>query len=80
LQWCRENGCPWNNECSERAANSGHLEVLRWLRAEGAPWTVDVCAYAALNGHLEVLKWAKVGLHKLTIARKQLVSTLEPIQ
>ena len=40
-----------------RAAEGGHLEVLKWLRAEGCPWDAWVCARAACGGHLEVLNW-----------------------
>ena len=41
---------PW------RAAENGHLEVLKWARANGCPWNEETCRAAASSGHLEMLK------------------------
>ena len=38
LKWLRSEGCPWDEETCEMAAEGGHLEVLKWLRSEGCPW------------------------------------------
>ena len=43
----------------ERAAEGGHLEVLKWARANKCPWDEWTCKLAAAGGHLEVLKWAR---------------------
>jgi len=59
IKWLRENGCPWDEETCEYAAEKGHLEVLKWLRANGCPWNTYTCEYAADNGHLEILQWAR---------------------
>jgi hypothetical protein len=59
LQWCRENGCPWDEWSCTYAAQNGHLEVLKWARLNGCPWNEDTCSFAASNGHLEVVKWAR---------------------
>ena len=44
-----------------KAAEGGHLEVLKWLRSQDppCPWDGRTCAEAAQGGHLEVLKWAR---------------------
>lgn len=42
----------------DRAAENGHLRVLRWLhenRTEGC--TIRAMNWASLHGHLEVVKW-----------------------
>ena len=48
LRWARENGCDWNAETCECAADQGHLGILQWLRAEGCPWDWSTC-YQAVN-------------------------------
>ena len=45
--------------CSNAAAFSGHLELLKWLRANQCPWDELTCTRAAGNGHLKLLKWAR---------------------
>ena len=35
LKYCRENGCPWDEERRSAAAESGHLNILKWRRANG---------------------------------------------
>ena len=37
LQWAQANGCDWNAETCEKAAEEGHLAVLQWARANGCP-------------------------------------------
>ena len=59
LQWLRANGCPWDAETCDRAAEGGHLEVLQWARANGCLWSEETCAEAAGGGHLEVLQWLR---------------------
>ena len=44
---------------SEKAAEGGHLHVLKWLRANGCPWDEMACVGTAKGGHLEVLKWLR---------------------
>ena len=44
---------------SEKAAEGGHLHVLKWLRANGCPWDEGTCEKAAEGGHLAVLRWAR---------------------
>ena len=45
---------PW------RAAEKGHLELLKWLiESLGRPMKPILCAKAATGGHLEVLKWLR---------------------
>ena len=59
--WARENGCPWDEDTCENAAEFGLLEVLKWARANGCPWDEDTCTYAALNGHLGARERLPVG-------------------
>jgi hypothetical protein len=44
--------------CS-RAAESGHLEVLKWAREHDCEWDAATCSGAAMTGELEVLQWAR---------------------
>ena len=51
---------PWNEATAcMKAAEAGHLEVLKWARENGCPWDKRTCEFAAYYGHLEVLKWAR---------------------
>eukprot|EP00752_Nemacystus_decipiens_P018239 g16367.t1 len=59
LQWCRENGCPWDEATASEAAREGNMDILRYARRNGCPWNVLTCAYAAASGNLETLKWAR---------------------
>ena len=58
LKWLRSEGCPWDEEACQHAAEHGHLDVLKWLRSEGCPWDESTCNSAARTWKLDVLKWA----------------------
>ncbi|CAB9502238.1 ankyrin repeat protein [Seminavis robusta] len=58
MQWARQQGFPWHEYTSIKAAKHGHLEMLQWLRENGCPWDRQTCKAAAKFGHLEILKWA----------------------
>merc|ERR1711934_892925 len=59
VKWLRSEGCLWNEEACEDAAEGGHFEVLKWLRSEGCPWDENTCNFAAEGGQMEVLKWLR---------------------
>jgi hypothetical protein len=59
VQWCRQNGCPWDERTCAESARNGHLDVLQWCRENGCPWDERTCAFAALNGHLYILQWCR---------------------
>jgi|AntAceMinimDraft_1070359.scaffolds.fasta_scaffold14982_4 hypothetical protein len=61
LMWARENGCPWNKHTSMKAAEGGHLELLKWAREQEppCPWDEWTTAAAATGGRLEVLQWLR---------------------
>merc|ERR1711934_976475 len=59
VKWLRSEGCLWNEEACEDAAEGGHFEVLKWLRSEGCPWNARACARAAEGGHVKILKWIR---------------------
>ena len=42
-----------------RAAENGHLEILKWARENGCTWDEQTCSKAAMNGQLEILQWAR---------------------
>ncbi|KAG5178057.1 hypothetical protein JKP88DRAFT_330616 [Tribonema minus] len=48
---------------SGRAAEGGHLEILKWARADGCRWNEQTCSGAAKRGHLAVLQWARDWAH-----------------
>ena len=58
MKYAHENGCFWNKETCEYAAENGHLECLKYVHENGCPWDKDTCEFAAENGHLECLKYA----------------------
>jgi hypothetical protein len=43
--------------CS-RAAEGGHLDVLRWAREHHCPWDANTRRVAQQHEHLELLQWA----------------------
>ena len=58
LQWLREHDCPWDADCCNAAAVSGHWDVLIW--AGGCDWDEDVCLLQVVNiSQLEVLQWMR---------------------
>ena len=58
LQWCRENGCPWDDATCYYAANGGHLNVLQWCLESGCPWRKDECRSIADScDHFHVVQW-----------------------
>ena len=44
-------GCPWNVETFDTAAEKGNLEMLQWLHSQGCPWSERTCSAAARQGH-----------------------------
>ena len=49
--------CIRDRRTCARAAEGGHLEVLKWLRANGCPW--DYCTIRSAYKHHEVQDWAR---------------------
>lgn len=43
LQWCRAEGCSWDEGTCAAAAGGGRLEVLQWCRADWCPWDEGTC-------------------------------------
>ena len=42
-----------------KAAQYGHLGVLKYAHENGCPWDERTCRAAARGGHLDVLKYAR---------------------
>jgi hypothetical protein len=65
LEWARENGCPWNENVFEVAAENGHYKVMIWVHENGCPinhFILTNQAYVniyAEMGYLDILKFAK---------------------
>ncbi|CAL6395950.1 unnamed protein product [Bathycoccus prasinos] len=58
VKYCVANECPINTWACARAAENGHLEVLKYLHEEAkAPWDYDTATRAAQNGHLHILEY-----------------------
>ena len=57
LEYLHENGCPWDEEATESAADGGHLDCLKYLHEKGCPWNEGATKFAAANGHLDCLKY-----------------------
>ena len=58
LQWCRENGCPWDERTCMIAAQYGDLSILQWCRENGCPWNAEICTEtAATNLHWHIVEW-----------------------
>ena len=58
VKYCVANECPIDERACARAAENGHLEVLKYLREEGkAPWGEYTATWAAANGHLHILEY-----------------------
>ncbi|CAB9503157.1 ankyrin repeat protein [Seminavis robusta] len=41
-----------------RAAQNGHLDVLKYAHDNGCPWHEYTCFYAAMGGHYDILEYA----------------------
>eukprot|EP01051_Picozoa_sp_SAG22_P021292 SAG22_NODE_4646_length_1206_cov_1.671183_1_plen_160_part_00 len=48
----------WDKQTCSRAAERGHLEVLKWARANGCPWDWYAISCAGGNGHAAVAEWS----------------------
>ncbi len=65
--WLQEgNICPWDDTACSKAAEAGHLEVLKWLRDPAARADGSVCPWSertykgAIDGEqLEILRWLR---------------------
>jgi hypothetical protein len=65
LRWLWDNDYPWLEDeyhhdgyiCA-RAAEGGHLEVLKWLREHEFGWNARTVYEATEAGHDDVLQWA----------------------
>ncbi|KAG5180090.1 hypothetical protein JKP88DRAFT_349675 [Tribonema minus] len=62
IAWLREAGFGWGSDVCTRAAERGHLNVLKWLRDTRCPaWESagqELCV-AATHGTVEVLEWLR---------------------
>jgi hypothetical protein len=54
----RTQGCPWDEECTQKAAFGGHLELLQWLVQQGCPWNHRTTQAAIQGKRNDVLHWA----------------------
>jgi hypothetical protein len=45
--------CPWNVRACAKAAEGGHLEILKYLHENGCPWYSMACKYAVIGGKLD---------------------------
>jgi hypothetical protein len=41
LQWLRAHCCPWDKNCTARAAVEGHTAVLRWAKDNGCEYSEE---------------------------------------
>ena len=58
VKYCVANECPVDEWACAKAAQNGHLEVLKYLHEEGkAPWDFHTASFAADNGHLHILEY-----------------------
>jgi hypothetical protein len=57
LQALHSIGCPWDEDCFQRAVIRGDMEILRWLRAERCPWDESTFTSAINRGNLEIIRW-----------------------
>ena len=58
LRYAHENGCPWNIDTCNYAAENGHIECLRYAHEHRCPWDESTCREAAKTGQLECLQYA----------------------
>jgi len=67
LKWLKENVCWIEDHSVLKAAQGGHIALLKWFRKgeSGCQWKEfqwsdsQICGSAANGGHLEVLKWLR---------------------
>ncbi len=61
--WLREEGCPWNDEITDIAAENNDIDMISYLRSdahvydgrdERCAWGPSACARASQAGNLEV--------------------------
>ena len=58
LRWLREEKMfEWDEATINKAAEIGHLHIVKYCMRHDSPINVLVCALAAENGHLDVLKY-----------------------
>lgn len=58
LEWCINNGCPFNDKILETAAKRGHLNIVKWIIKEmKLEPTVITCNNASRKGHVILLEW-----------------------
>ncbi|CAL6349162.1 unnamed protein product [Bathycoccus prasinos] len=58
VKYCVANECPIDEWACARAAENGHLEILKYLHEVAkAPWGSGTAAWAAENGHLHILEY-----------------------
>ena len=58
LRWLREEKMfEWGDSAINKAAEIGHLHIVKYCMRHDSPINVLVCALAAENGHLDVLKY-----------------------
>jgi len=54
----RSKGCPWDNKICAKAAQGGHLDILKYLHENGCPWDNKTCENAMQYNHMDVLEYA----------------------
>jgi hypothetical protein len=57
LQYLYDHNCPWNEECTEKAAAYGG-PILEFLHKHGCPWNEQVIKQAIHNRHMDILMYA----------------------
>jgi hypothetical protein len=69
-QYLHEQQCPWDFVSTRRAAEGGHIDLLRWLMDNGCPWRAnELCVSAAQGGSVQVLMYLQQrGLAMFTTA------------
>ena len=58
LKCLHEIGCPWGQSTCRKAAEGGHLDVLKYARAYRCPMDRRFCqSIAEARGHHKVAEW-----------------------
>jgi hypothetical protein len=47
LKFAHINGCKWDKQTCEKAAENGHFECLEFAHLNGCKWDGDTCDKAA---------------------------------